>query len=435
MKILKNVVAIITIVFCAGFTSCGEDYNDEAIWEKVNDLLNRVQKLEAACDQQNANIAALQTMLNSIKDNVYIISVEEMSDGKGYRMEFSNGESINIYHGEEGGTPQISVVKEGNNYYWAVNGEILKDENGNGLVADGEGVLPTLKTGAQLEEEGVTGTWNKTSVYVSVDDVTWMEVITANSARIFTSIEISEDNQQVVITLSDGSVLYIPKTEKMLAMLYGNWKKTTEFDGCKVCLIFNEDSTCKLLFYGEEQAEDVYTGTYRFISDRYIECTMKGSLGIAEPFVLTIVEITENSLTLSGDGDCEGTYVRLTEEELEEELTTQETADVVGTWTCVEYDSNENVSETYSITFNTDGTVDFGKDIVMLDASWSYSEEGELTIAVISIATNTQTSGTNYKAAVDDIDNPTMFTGYFYNWNANQVGSSNGDSRKFTLTR
>ena len=76
MKTFKYYLAAFAIALCAGFTSCSDEYDDSEIWDKVNELLSRVQKLEAEIEKQNANISAFQTMLDAIKDNVYITSVE-----------------------------------------------------------------------------------------------------------------------------------------------------------------------------------------------------------------------------------------------------------------------------------------------------------------------------------------------------------------------
>ena len=349
----------------AGFSSC-DKYDDSEIWEKVNDLLGRVQKLEAACEQQNSNIAALQTMLNGLKDNMYVTSVEEMEDGKGYVMTFSNDESINIYHGkdglngEDGETPTISVVKEGDNYYWTVNGEILKDGDGNNISADGSGVTPLLKTGSQLESEGVEGSWDKEAVYVSVDNVTWKTIVTGESTQIFTSVEISENKQNVIITLSDGSTIALPKMEKVLAMLYGTWSMNIIYDEEIVVFTFNEDNTC----YFEIGDNEQYQGTFRFIPDRYIECIVTSNEGEICEFVFSIVEITDKSLILNGSDLCEGAYTRVLEADFNENV-------ILGSWQCYEYDSAGDLQDSYVITFKEGGELELSYDKPVVGTTWS----------------------------------------------------------------
>lgn len=286
-------MAAFSAVFCISFSSC--EYDDAEIWERVDDLLARVQKLEAICEQQNSNIAALQTMLNGIKDNVYVTSVTELENKAGYSLEFSNGKKVEIYHGKDGNTPSISIVKEGNNYYWSVNGEILKDAEGNHISANGgDNSSPSLKTGSQLESENVEGTWNKESIYVSVDNVTWIEITTGSSNQIFTSVEMSENGQHVNITLSDGSVISIPKTEKMMELLYGKWESIT--NGGVWTFTRNMTFTFSDGYYSEG-------GTFEFLPERYIHihCTDNTAEDEEWDEVLTIASISETTLYLIGE--------------------------------------------------------------------------------------------------------------------------------------
>ena len=171
MKTFKFYLAALAIALSAGFTSCSNEYDDSEIWDKVNDLLNRVQKLEASVQQQNANITALQTMLDAIKDNVYVTSVEELADGKGYALKFSNGKEVEIYHGEKGEpgeSPSITIINEGDNYYWSVNGEVLKDNDGNKLYNDVKvGVLIDWDT----DESDAASTLNEIDVLAMKDTI------------------------------------------------------------------------------------------------------------------------------------------------------------------------------------------------------------------------------------------------------------------------
>ena len=89
-------------VLALAFTACGDDYDDTALWEQVNDNTNRIEALETWQEQVNNNIAALQQLLNTTD---YITSVTPVTeDGKevGYTISFRNSDPITIYHGEKG---------------------------------------------------------------------------------------------------------------------------------------------------------------------------------------------------------------------------------------------------------------------------------------------------------------------------------------------
>lgn len=310
MKKFKFLVAALLFIGIS-FTSC--EYDDSEIWSQMEELMVRVQKLETVCEQHNSNIVALQTLLNGIKDNVYVTSVTEIGDAKGYYLEFSNAEKVAIYHGEngrDGEIPSLNIVKVGDAYCWSVNGEVLKDEAGNAIVAGGsEGASPILKTGSQLDLEGIDGTWDKDAIYVSSDKTTWIKVVTGGTTQIFTSVEVSENNQMVNITLSDGSVISIPKTDKILAMLYGKWERNLKWDDQNVIVTFNEDNS----FVFNADKND-YSGTFRFIPDRYIECVGRDHYdGEDYNSVFTIIEIKENTLTLDGDSFTKGSFTRISD--------------------------------------------------------------------------------------------------------------------------
>lgn len=315
MSKFRSLVAAFSVTLCVPFSSC--EYDDSEIWERVDDLLVRVQKLETSCEQQNSNITALQTMMNGIKDNVYVTSVVELENKSGYSLEFSTGEKVEIFHGkngENGSTPSINIIKENGNYYWSVNGVILKDETGNNIPVGGSNESPSLKTGYQLESDNVEGTWNKESIYVSVDNTTWTEITTGASNQIFTSVETSENNQTVNITLSDGSIISLPMTNKILNLLYGEWKKFDFSDGYDYgdYIVFEEDGTAKMS--SGDYDEDWMVGKFRFIPDKYITCIFEYDESQYD-IVWDIVEITETSLVLLGnDDDSCGTYTRVNSE-------------------------------------------------------------------------------------------------------------------------
>ena len=316
MKTFKYYLAAFAIALCAGFTSCSDEYDDSEIWDKVNELLSRVQKLEASIEKQNANISAFQTMLDAIKDNVYVTSVEELADGKGYSLKFSNGKEVSIYHGENGKSPKITIIKEGDNYYWSVDNEVLKDNEGNNIPADGGAadVLPLLKTGSQLEADGVAGTWEKDAVYLSTDKVTWKKLNLGSGnadSSIFTSVETSEDGLTVIITLSDGSTITMPKYNKMQEMLYGIWTKEEHWDlDGKITITFGSNNSFTYNYSSSIDGDETWTGIYRFIPERYIHCTGETDHGEGFDFVFTVVEVTENKLIINGSDICEGAFTR-----------------------------------------------------------------------------------------------------------------------------
>lgn len=155
-----------------GLPSCGDDYDDTGVRSDIENLENRVSALEQWQKTANTNIQSLQGLVQALETRNYITGVETVSEnGKnvGYKISFQNGNPITIYHGKDGAngangtngtngtngndgvTPVIGVEKDTDNiYYWTVNGEFLKDTDGNKIPTTG----PKGDTGAT----GQTGT-------------------------------------------------------------------------------------------------------------------------------------------------------------------------------------------------------------------------------------------------------------------------------------
>ena len=49
------------------FASCSDEYDDSALTGRVDNLENRVAKLEELCKQMNTNISSLQTIVTALQ--------------------------------------------------------------------------------------------------------------------------------------------------------------------------------------------------------------------------------------------------------------------------------------------------------------------------------------------------------------------------------
>ena len=130
----------------------GCSYDDSAIWNEIENVKDRVETLEESVIKTNEDIATLQTLVNALQNNVYVVAVNTTTEG--YVIEFSDGTKATIANGKDGanGTnaPVISVEQdEDGNYYWTIDGEWL--------LVDGERVRANGKDGAN-GENGAPGT-------------------------------------------------------------------------------------------------------------------------------------------------------------------------------------------------------------------------------------------------------------------------------------
>ena len=96
--ILLLLSVITTLISCSTF-------DHKVIWEQLRDHEERIQKLEALCNQLNSNVEAIQTILTALESNDYVTDiVKMMEDGAeiGYSITFAKGGTINIYRGSYG---------------------------------------------------------------------------------------------------------------------------------------------------------------------------------------------------------------------------------------------------------------------------------------------------------------------------------------------
>lgn len=162
---------LLLITLCVLTLSCNR-YDDSPIWSELQDLKDRIARLEALCKTMNSNISALEDIVAALQDNDYITDIYPLTENGvelGYKISFSKSGSITIYHGSDGPpgqdgadgtdgadgsdghTPSIGVRKaEDGIYYWTLDGEWLLDADGNKIPTTG-------KDGAD-GEDGTDGT-------------------------------------------------------------------------------------------------------------------------------------------------------------------------------------------------------------------------------------------------------------------------------------
>ena len=179
---------------------------DEEFWNDVNSLEERVTVLEDACAKLNATTESLLSLAMVYNNYDYVKDYSTIcSNGKeiGYRINLGKGGEICLYHGidgEDGWTPVVSLVPGNDgNWYWAINGELLLDGNGNPVHIN-NGYMPKFRI--------VERTW-----YISYDNgAQWNELSSAvgnDGNTFFYSLEDRGNN--VVITLMDNSQFVVPK--------------------------------------------------------------------------------------------------------------------------------------------------------------------------------------------------------------------------------
>ena len=231
-----NKYLFLLVAVTLSLVSCRE-YDDSELIGRVDNLEERVSRLETLCNQMNTNIISLQTIVTALQQNDYITFVTPITEGDatiGYTITFTKSAPITIYHGKngrdgqdgkdgtngkDGYTPVIGVRQDTDGiYYWTLDGEWLLDADGNKIKAVGtdgkdgsdgkdgvdgkEGITPQLK----IENCFWYITYN--------DGNTWVELgqATGDNGEKGDSFfhEVRKDDEYVYFVLSDGTQFTLP---------------------------------------------------------------------------------------------------------------------------------------------------------------------------------------------------------------------------------
>lgn len=199
MKKLLHVFAALGALVAV---SCQQVDTDLA--KRVENLEGRVAALESQVTAVQSSIEALQTLIGALKADLTVASVTP-KDG-GFVIKFSDGTSYTIEDGVDGvdgkDAPVVGVKQDTDGqWYWTLDGEWLLNDGAKVAArgADGtDGVTPQLK----VED----GWW-----LVTYDGSEWVRLVEADASASTPSITVTEDEDNVYFTQSDGTVITIAK--------------------------------------------------------------------------------------------------------------------------------------------------------------------------------------------------------------------------------
>ena len=235
-------MALSAIVALSAMVGCS--YDDTALWREMEQVKDRVTSLEEAVIKTNEDIVALQTIVDALQKNLYVVSVTPTAEG--YTILFSDSTSVTISNGKDGanGTnaPIISVREdEDGNYYWTIDGEWLL-VNGERIRANGldgengangangskgeDAIAPQVRINETTKEWEISTdggiTWLSTGVVAEGKDGANGSngengTNGANGDSLFKSVDTSNANY-VVITLADDTVLRLARYDENAPM-------------------------------------------------------------------------------------------------------------------------------------------------------------------------------------------------------------------------
>ena len=264
--------------------ACADDYDDSALWDKVNDHEERLAALEKWQEQTNQSIAAMQELLNTTDMITGVSAVTEDGQTVGYTITFLHSDPITIYNGTpgadgedgadgaDGQTPQIGLAQaEDGNWYWTLNGELLTDAQGNPIRANGldgadgadgedgedgatgpEGPqgndgtsapTPQILLGSNIPASGNVQTDNGKAIdnawYLSVDNgATWYRVSGKDGTNgdAWFSDEPKKEGNYYVFTLTDQSTFRVAAYQPFRILTEAEKDGTTTFTNATVTI-------------------------------------------------------------------------------------------------------------------------------------------------------------------------------------------------------
>lgn len=238
-KLLKFMLPAVAVLVAA---ACQQSEIDD-LERNIADLGSRLKALETQVDVLNANVEAIQKLLNGATVN----SVEEKNGV--YTITLSNGEVLTLTQGSEGGyyTPTISVDAEG---YWTVSFDNKTFTRITG--ADGKPVRAVAQSGATgaKGEDGTTpqfkvdasGYWlvsyDGGKNFAQVLDADGKPVSATGGAvsdKFFADVHV--ENSMLVVALLNGQTCRVPIVENFKCVIAGAdqivtfaLKETRDFD-------------------------------------------------------------------------------------------------------------------------------------------------------------------------------------------------------------
>lgn len=115
-----------------------------SIYGRIDDLEARVNKLEDLMKNARTRIEALQGLIDAEAGKKSI--VEYVEKPYGYDLIMSDGSTLSLMNGRNGKTPNVSVKEMNGTLYWTIDGELMRDAQGQPVRAKAEdGKMPQLQ--------------------------------------------------------------------------------------------------------------------------------------------------------------------------------------------------------------------------------------------------------------------------------------------------
>lgn len=244
MKKLFTIMCVVAVAL--GLGGC---YDDSKLWNKVDDLNDRLTALEKTVNAMNGDIESMDAIITTLQQGGVITDVKTTAEG--YELTLSGRtEPIVIKHGQNGtagqDAPVIGVKQDTDGvYYWTITTDGQTDwltDSTDKLPVSGKEGEPGVTPVMGVDDEG----------YWTVDYGRGPERIPGDiqaaggDSSFFESVE--EADGTVVFTLANGTQLTLPVDRALIAF-------AATADGLPVALRYGAETTLSLTLEGMQYAE------------------------------------------------------------------------------------------------------------------------------------------------------------------------------------
>lgn len=234
--LVRRTAMCCALLLAAFATACGDDYDDTELRGSVDDLNDRLTKLEAQVAKLNDDCTALSGLVTALQQKLHLESA--VPDGKGgYRLTFSDGTTASVAGSDAAAAIPVLGIATGEDgiYYWTktVGDKVDWLLDGEGRKLPVSGVTPVLGVDA-------AGYWTisydggKTSQrlldgagepIVAKGDSTFFKEVTADADNLRLTLNDGKDTQ-LTIPLGTAFSLTIAGAEQPVEFTFG---QTREF--------------------------------------------------------------------------------------------------------------------------------------------------------------------------------------------------------------
>lgn len=167
-------------------------------------LKNEIDKIKTDLSELKKQTTAMQSLVDALNEGKVITKTEALEGGKGYKITFNNGETLEIRNGDD--APVVGVKEESRVYYWTIttNGktEFLTDANNKKIKVSGnDGATPQLNIDAE-------GYWTINNQRIKDANG---EFVKAQGDSFFTNITDGADD--VTFVMADGNTIVLSKSK------------------------------------------------------------------------------------------------------------------------------------------------------------------------------------------------------------------------------